>query len=232
MQDLVKEFREKRSAVIERQEEQLKVVSDKITIETQESINEVQERIDILVKKQTQLYTERDHLIELRTKQIAFEHATLKTTFEICDDEFLSLLERVMDGAKLFFTGTDKEELVLFEEKNLDLFLEMSNLPSDFGTKIFEWIREHIELKSARAKCYLGGRVEGYKGDETEFKLDWNKSIEVDGYEDYEPYDEEDVWEEYVEDDVPDRNDIDWPDHKSTWATAVIWKDVTVLVKK
>lgn len=96
-----------------------------------------------------------------------------------------------------------------------------------------KFVVKNIDLIRGTGIVEVGGRVEGYKGDETKFEIQHHLGIKVEGYPSALQSKGID-WEAELKDEEtqPEMKDIEWPDFKSTWATAKVSICVWILKMK
>lgn len=220
--DSIKKFLEQRIGDLQKQNEQIKSIEDSIRDEYKDNMTKCELEFEVSNKKLQDL----KYLIE---KTITGEVDDYLSKTVPMNDKFIIVLGDIMSGGSIFFPEEHPiPEIFLIE--SLDQFKSETGLPDDVSTATFTWIKENVTVVGDRAKWRLYGRVKGYKGDETNFKVNNDYQPEIKDYVYTNPYDDVD-WDEYVNTE-PDRSDIDWPDHKSTMASAYTYLDVTLVFDK
>jgi hypothetical protein len=177
-----------------------------------------------------------------------------KTNHSVPKCSFLKMICKVLNHPDGYFFDPDDEQIYALEyfltekedSNDVDYLEYIDNLKLEglddseiHGFMLF--LKDNIIMKQETATFTLKGRIKGYKGDATKFKHDgepptiknsgaepYNSNCWDDIYQDEIPLREDDIYQ----DEIPLREDIDWPDSDSTMASAKLYKDVIVLLKK
>jgi hypothetical protein len=184
-----------------------------------------QEREYEIGQKKLKVFREENALLHEKVAFVGALYGELGNAPDL--EPFLELENIAMNGPRFYpcednsFVEVLKE--LMKEDYNPDESDIIAGLTSSDMKAFSEFLRQHIKIYTDKATFRYQGRVKGYKGDETHMKPN-GEPPECEGTKpgtntDWSSYDDEEI----------KREEIDWPDYKSTMAYAKIKRDVIIV---